>query len=201
MSAWGKLDRLLAGGQDLALDVVHGAAHLVGSGDVGRSDAGDGHVVGAVVPVGLVLVEALGDGVDAAAEAEVVLGDHFVAVQPLGSVDGERAGVDDAADVEQAGGLEAVVHAEDVDLDLRMGVGLGGAEDVGEVEHAVGFGGDERLDDVAHDGDVAVDDLDLVAERVEDGRVGVDVHAVDFVSVLDQASHDAGSDESAAAED
>ena len=67
--------------------------------------------------------------------------------------------------------------------------------------HAVGFGRDEGFDDVAHDGDVAVDDLDLVAQRVEHGRVGVDVHAVDFVSMLDQASHDARADESAAAED
>ena len=146
------------------------------------------------------LIEDLRDRIDAGPQPRILFSDGALPVQSLWAVDRERARVDDAADVEQAGRLEAVVHAQNVDSHLRMRVALGSAEDVGQIEHALRFRRDQRLDDIVHHGDVAVEDLDLVAQRIEHRRVGIDVHAVNFVSVLDQPTHHARTNEAAPAQ-
>ena len=78
-----------------------------------------------------------------------------------------------------------------------MRVALGGAQHIGQVDDAVRLRGNERFDHVVHHRDVAVRDFDFVAQRVEDRRVRIDVHAVDLVPVLDQLTHHAWADESA----
>ena len=143
------------------------------------------------------LVENLGGGVDAGAHAQVVLVEGAVAEEGLTAVNGERAGVGHALDIAHARRLEAVVHAEDIQphgvvrvLGVRDAV-RPHAEQVGEVEDAVRLALDHGANHVIHERDVAAEELQLVADSGDRGRVGVDVHAGDLVAALEETSHDA----------
>ena len=93
-----------------------------------------------------------------------LLGHGMLAVQLLRAVDGKRTRVDNPPNAEDASRFEAVIHPEDVQPYLWMGVTLTRAQGVGEVEHAVGLAQRQRLDDIVHEGDVAAHDLDPVTK-------------------------------------
>ena len=160
--AIGEVDGLVACRQHLALDVVHRTAHLVWTRDIRGPDAGDGHLERAVVPVGLMFVEGLRDRVDAGAKPQIRLVHRAVAVQTLRAIHSKRARVDHAPNAEHTGRFKAVIHAEDVQPHLGMGVTLRCAQGIREVKHAVRLAQRERLHDIVHEGDVATDDLNPV---------------------------------------
>ena len=195
------MHRTAARGVDHDLHVVDGAADLVRPGDIGRTHADDRHAVVLDVLPGLELVEDLVHRVLAGAVHRIVLVHQPVAEVTLLTAHRDRARVDDALDAGQARGLEAVVHAEDVEAHDLVRIALAGAETVGEVDEALRLDVEHRAHDVLELRDVAPDHGGADRHAGERGRAGVQVHADDRFPARDQLPDEPGADESGCADD
>src|SRR6266581_4513054 len=185
----------VAGGVDHDLHVVDGAADLVRPGDIGRTHADDRHAVVLDVLPGLELVEDLVHRVLAGAVHRIVLVHQPVAEVTLLTAHRDRARVDDALDAGQARGLEAVVHAEDVEAHDLVRVALAGAETVGEVDEALGLHVEHGPHHVLELRDVPADDGRADRLAGERRRSGVQVHAHDRFAARDQPLDEPWADE------
>ena len=119
------------------------------------------------------------------AVTEIVLGHDAVAVEMLLAADRQRARKHDPVDPAQARRLEAIVHADDVELGRDMR-GVLAAEKIGEIDDARRFRGDGDRHDIVELRDVAAHDPDSVAELPVGCGAGVEVHAHDFFTALRQ---------------
>ena len=196
----GEADGFAARRQGYAAHMVGGAAHLVRPGDIGRPDARDGHPVVFVEHFGLEFVENLVDGVLADAVGGVVLGGGAVAEVGLLPADGHGAGIDDAVHAQQPAGFEAVVHPQDVEAHLVVGVALAAAQQIGQVDDAVGLRLHNGAGYLLKVGDVHPRAADGVV--VNAGNMGqrVDVRGIDAFAALHQLADDPRPDEAGAAE-
>ena len=145
--------------------------------------AGDLHAVLLAVVLRLPLVEDLVHRVLHVAMAKIVLGDHAVAEEFLFAVDRQRAGIDNPVAAGEARRLEAVVHAEDVELEGDPRRVLA-ADQIGEVDDPLGLGRGHRRHDVVELGDVAAQHFHLLAEVAEIGGLRIDIHADDLFAAL-----------------
>ena len=196
----GKLTASPEAGKVHAPNVIGGAASLVRAGHVGWADSGDVHAIYAVELLGLELIEALVHGVLARAVHRVVLVDQPVAEGALLPADGHRAGVDHPVDAAYPGRLEAVVHAQHVQLHREVGRVVAAAQQVGQVHDPVGLGGQHRLHHVLELGDVAVHHAYQVPELLVRHRPRVDVHYSDPLASFGQPAYGPSPDEPGAAQ-
>ena len=180
--------------------MVGGSPHFVGPGHVGGPDAGDGHAVDLVELLGLELVEPLVHGILAGAVHRVVLIDHPVAEVGLLSADGDGAGVGHPVHPGDTGRLEAIIHAQDVQLHGEMGRVVAAAQQIGQVHDAVRLGVHDGRNHVLKLHDVAAHDLYLVSEFAEVRGSRVDVHHEDLLAALDQPGNNPLSDKAGAAQ-
>ena len=133
------------------------------------------------------------------AVAEIVLVDDAVAIKMLLAADRERTGIGDASDPAQPRRLEAIVHAEDVELE-RDPRRIFAAKEIGEVDHPLGLRRDHRRHDIVELADIAAHDPHLFAKALVIGGAGVDVHADDFLAALRQQRDETAPDEAGAAD-
>ena len=148
---------------------------LVGPGDVGRADAGDVHAVAAPVIMRLPFIDDLVDRVLRRAVAFVALVHVALAEFRLLAADRDGTGENRVLHAGAPRGLEAVIHALDVQLEGDMRFQF--ANEIGQVDHPVRTGFDHRTDNIVIGGNVAAHDLHLVAELLKGtGRAGIDVH-------------------------
>src|SRR5205085_5284008 len=112
----------------------------------------------------------------------------------------KRAGIDHPVDAGEARRLEAIIHAEDVELEGDPRRVLA-AEPIGEIDDPRRLGVRHCRHDVVELADVAADHAHLLA--VIGGIRGrrVDVHADDFLAALRHQWYEAAADEAGAAED
>ena len=134
------------------------------------------------------------------AVAEIGLVDQPLAVMLLLAADRDRTGVDHPVTADQTGRLEAIVHAEHVELegDPRRQIA---ADVIGEIDHPVGFGLGHTPDQVVKLADVAAHHPHLLAEPGVVGGLRVDVHADDFLTAGGEQRHEAAADKAGAADD
>ena len=145
-------------------------AELVGEAEVGHigaaggtvdgeeAEAGAGDVVELAVGVGQELVALLGGGVEADGVVDLVVGGE--GNLGVAAVDAAGAGVDQVLDGMAAAGFEDVVEADEVALDVGVGVGDGVADAGlrGEVDDDVGVVLVEDLVDEGPVSEVALDE-------------------------------------------
>jgi len=127
-----KADRLAAGWLAHAVHMIDRAKLLVGTGHIGRTDAGDRDAVCASVIVGLPFVDDLVDGVLRLAASFVGLIDEALAKSGLLATDGDRAGEHRMLNAAPARRLEAVIHSLDIELESIVGSEF--ANEVGKVD-------------------------------------------------------------------
>src|SRR3954451_15265050 len=134
------------------------------------------------------------------AVAEILLGDYAVAVEFLLAADRERTGVDDAGDPEDARRLEAIVHAEDVELEGEARRLLA-AEQIGQIDDARRFCRRHLRDDIVELGDIAAHHSDLLAEIAVICGLRINVHADDLLAALGEERNETAPDKAGAADD
>jgi len=149
----------------VALEELVGEAEIGHIGTAGRTidgeetQAGRGDVVELTVAVGHELVTLLGGGVEGHGVIYAVVGregDFFVA-----AVDGARRGVDKVLHRMVAAGLEDVVEADEVGLDISIGIGDGIADTClgGQVHYHIEMVLIEEFIDQRFIGNVSLDKL------------------------------------------
>ena len=180
--------------------MVNGTAHLVRPGHVGRPDAGDAHAVVLVEHLGLELVENLVRRVLAVAEDAIIFVGLPVAKVGLLPADGHGTGVHDAVDAQQPPGLKAVVHAQDVEAHLVVRVALAAAQQVGQVDDAVGLRFHNGVDHLLKLGDVHPGATERAPVNAGNVRYRVDVRGVHVLAPFHQLANDPRADETGAAQ-
>jgi hypothetical protein len=136
----------------------------------------------------------------AGAVDRVVLGGEPLAEVALLAAHRDGAGVDDTLDAGQPAGLEAVVHAENVQLHDLVGIALAGAEAVGEVDHAFGLDLEDEAHHVLEVRDVAAHHRTADGLAVEGDGARIEIHAHHRLAACDQLANEAWSDEPGGAE-
>ena len=126
--------------------------------------------------------------------------DDAVAVEFLLAADRQRAGIGDPVAAGEPRRLEAIVHAEDVELE-RDARRVLAAEEIGEVDDPFRLGLGHRRHDVVELADIAAHDPHLLAVVGEIGGLRVDVHADDLLAALGEKRNKAAADKAGAAED
>ena len=196
----GEADGLAARRVGDAEDMIDRADDLVRTRDVGGPDRGDLHPVLLAVILRLPFVEDLVHRVLHMAMAEIVLGDEPVAVEFLLAADRERTGIGDPVAAGEACRFEAIIHAEDVELE-RDARRVLAAEPISEIDDPFGFGIRHRRHDIVELADIAADDAHLFAVIGEVRGLRVDVHADDLLAALGEQRNKAAADKAGAAED
>ena len=199
MSLYGNLTGLPRAGLRDAENVVDRADHLVRAGHIGRADRRDLHAVLFAVILRLPLVEDLVHRVLHVAVLEIVFVDDALAIKFLLAADRHRTGIDDPVAPGEARRLEAVVHAEDVQLerDARRQVA---ADVIGEVDHPVGLHRRHRGHHVVELADIAAQHPHL-GQLAEIGGLRVDVHDHGLLALLRQKRDQPPADKPGAADD
>ncbi len=190
-----KVHRLAAGGVDHDLYVVRRPAHLVRPGDVGGAHACDRHAVVLDVLLRLELVEDLVHRILAGAVGRVVLLYRPVTKVTLLATHRDGTRVYHALHAPQAGGLEAVVHPEDVEAHNLVRVALTRSQAVGEVDEPFGLHLQHGPHHVLELRDVPAEHRRLDRYVAEGHRARVQVHAHHRFAARDQALDEPGPDE------
>src|SRR5262245_11393596 len=129
-----------------------------------------------VILLGLKLVKNLVHGILAGAVGRIILMHEPVAKVFLQSAHRHRTGIHHALDATQPGGLEAVVHAQNVELHSEMGLVFATPEEIGQIEDARWSGLERDTHDILKLRHITSDDLHLIAQVSERGSAGIDIH-------------------------
>jgi hypothetical protein len=130
----------------------------------------------------------------------IVLGDDAVAVKFLFPAHRDRTGEDDAVYAEDARRLEAIVHAEHVELEREARCVIA-ADHVGEVDDPARLGRPHLTDDIVELGNVAAHDAHLLAELAVIRGLGIEVHADNLLAALCEKRDQPPPDKTGAADD
>jgi len=179
--------------------VVDRAHDLVRAGHIGRTDRRDLHSVFLAVILCLPFVEDLVHRVLHMAVLEIGFVDDAVAIKFLLAADRHRTGIDDPVAAREPCRLEAIVHAQDVELerDARWQVA---ADVIGKVDHPIGLHGGHHAHQIVELADVAAQHPHF-GEFAVIGSLRVDVHANSLFTAPREKRDQAPADKAGAADD
>src|SRR3954447_13902416 len=195
----GELDGFAARRIGDAENVIDRAYDLVGTGHVGWADRRDLHSVFLAVILRLPFVEDFVHRVLHMAVLEIVFVDDAVAIEFLLAADRYRTGIDEPVAAREPRRLEAIVHAQNVELESNTGRQVA-TDVIGKVDYPVGLYGHHHAHQIVELADVATQHPHFREFTVICG-LRVDVHANSLFAVLREERGQGPANKPSAADD